>query len=113
MVPVPDDPEVPRKIRFSLSTDKDFSDNNGNITFTLSIRKTTNQILWDSVLPPMKIKDIPNPGNKLVVEKWVPGNDGSLLNVGFYYAIENVGYSWFLDTSKAGETFKMIDFNFR
>ena len=33
----PDTPELPRVIQFSLYTDKDFSDDNKNITFTLFI----------------------------------------------------------------------------
>jgi hypothetical protein len=104
---------VPRKVQFILYTDKDFSDNNELITFELSIQKVPNQELWDSVLPPMKIKDIPGPANKWVIEKWVPGNEPSQLKTGFYYAIQNVGNSWFIDTFKVGETFKTIEFNFQ
>src|SRR5664279_266063 len=104
---------VPRKVQFVLYTDKDFSGNNGMITFELSIQKLTNQVLWDSVLPPMKIKDIPGPANKWIIEKWVPGNEPSLLKTGFYYAIEGVGSSWFIDSFKVRETIKIIDFNFQ
>jgi hypothetical protein len=104
---------VPRKVQFVLYTDKDFSDNNQLITFELFIQKMPNQVLWDSVLPPMKIKDIPGPANKWILEKWVPGNEPSLLKTGFYYSIENVGNSWFIDTFKVGETFKTIEFNFQ
>jgi len=108
-----DIPEPPRVVQFSLYTDKDFSNDNKNITFTLFIQNPANQMLWDSVLMPMKIKDIPNLAHKLVVEKTVPGNDGSLLKVGFRYTIENVGISWYFDSSSAGENFKIINFNFR
>ena len=104
---------VPRKVQFVLYTDKDFSDNNQLITFELSIQKSSNEVLWDSVLPTMKIKDIPGPANKWVIEKWVPGNDPSLLKTGFYYAIENVGNSWFIDSFKVGETFKSVVYNFQ
>jgi hypothetical protein len=104
---------VPRKVQFVLYTDKDFSNNDGIITFELSIQKLPNHVLWDSLLPPMKIKDIPGAANKLVIEKWVPGNDPSLLRTGFYYSIENVGNSWFLDSFKVGETFKSIEYNFQ
>ena len=104
---------VPRKVQFILYTDKDFSDNNELITFELAIQKTSNQVLWDSVLPPMKIKDIPGPANKWIIEKWVPGNDPSLLKVGFYYAIENVGNSWFIDSFKVVDTFKSVEYNFQ
>src|SRR5712675_2032378 len=82
---------VPRKVRFVLYTDKDFSNNNELITFELTIQNASSQVLWDSVLPPMRRKDIPGLSNKGVVEKWVPGNDPSLLKTGFYYAIQNVG----------------------
>jgi hypothetical protein len=111
--PVPNIPGVLRKVQFILYTDKDFSSDNDSIIFKLSIQKSTNQILWDSVLKPMKIKDIPNLAHKLVIVKSVPGNDTSLLKVGFYYSIENVGNSWHVDMFNAGETFKIVDFNFQ
>jgi len=113
MDPIPGNPEVLRKIQFALYSDKDFSNDNGNITFTLSIQKLTSQVLWDSVLPQMKIKDIPDVAHKLVIEKLVPNNDNSLLKVGFRYAIENVGSSSHWDSSNAGETFTIVDFNFQ
>ena len=83
-----------RKVRFVLYTDKDFSSDNDSIFFKLSIRKARNQVLWDSMLAPMKIKDIPDLAHRLIVNKLVPGNDPSLLKVGFYYSIKNVGNSW-------------------
>jgi hypothetical protein len=101
-----------RKVQFVLYTDKDFSSNNQLITFKLSIEKSPNIVLWDSLLPSMKIKDIPGPANKWVIEKIVPGNDPSLLKTGFYYSIENVGSSWFIDSFSVGESFKIVDFNF-
>ena len=104
---------IPRKIQFSIYTEKNFSDYNQSITFTLSIRKSTNQVLWDSVLSPMKIKNIPSLANKLVIEKIIPVNKHSLLKVGFIYSIENVGISWFWDKSNAGDTLKKVEFNFR
>ena len=96
----------PEKFNSTLYTDKDFSDNNQLITFELSIQKTEGQVLWDSVFTPMKIKDIPGPANKWVIEKWVPGNDPSLLKTGFYYSIENVGNSWYMDSLKWGRHLK-------
>ena len=110
---VPGNMGVLRKVQFSLYTDKDFSGNNGIITFKLSIQNSSSQVLWDSVLAPMQIKDIPGLAHKLVVEKQVPGNDNSLLKAGFFYTIENVGNSWHLDAFNAGETFKIVDFNFQ
>lgn len=68
--------------------------------------------LWDSQLPPMKVKDIPGLANKLVVEKQVPGNNTGKLLVGFLYTIEGVGQSWNLDTAQAGENFKVIAYDF-
>ena len=104
---------APRKVQFTLYTDKDFSDNNEVITFKLSIGKWPDQILWDSVFSPMRLKDIPGVANKLIIEKLVPNNDPSLLKAGFFYSIENIGTSWHLDSFEAGKTFKTIDFNFQ
>lgn len=106
-------PANPRKIQFVLYSDKDFSNDNGNISFTLSIQKLPNQVLWDSALSQMRIKDIPDLAHKLVIEKLVPNNDKSLLKVGFHYSIENVGSSSHWNSSNAGETFTIVDFNFQ
>lgn len=106
-------PTQPRNVQFILYTDKDFSSDNNNIIFKLSIQNSTNQTLWDSLLAPMKIKDIPNFANKLVYEKQVPGNNASTLKVGFYYTIENVGNSWYVDTFKLGAPLKIIEYNFQ
>ena len=102
-----------RKIEFVLYTDKDFSNDNHTIIFKVSIKKSTNQVLWDSTLASMKIKDIPGPAHKLIVNKLVPGNDPSLLKVGFYYTIKDVGNSWYLSAFNIGETFKVVDFIFQ
>lgn len=104
---------VNRKIQFSLHTDKDFAGNADNITFTLFIQNSKNQTLWDSSLATMQIKDIPRLPHKLTIEKSVPGNDHSLLKVGFRYSIENTGTSAYIDSSNAGEIFKIVDFNFQ
>lgn len=106
-------PNAIRKVQFSLYTNKDFSSDNGIITFRASIQNDKNQTLWDSTFAPMKLKDIPKVAQKIMVEKKVPGNDPSWLKVGFYYSIENVGTSWYLDKFEAGETLKKIDFNFQ
>ena len=110
---IPINPKAPRLVQFDLYTDKDFSHVNNIITFKISIQKATDEVLWDSVLAPMQIKDIPQLAQKLVVEKYVPGNDPSLLKVGFYYSIENVGNSWHLDSFEPGEIFKIVNFNFQ
>jgi hypothetical protein len=61
----------------------------------------------------MQIKDIPDSAHKIVVEKKVIGYDNTELTAGFIYEIENVGSSWHIDTSKAGNPLKIIDYNFR
>jgi hypothetical protein len=110
---VMDSSAIIRKIQFTLYTQNDFSDNNENITFELFIQNSRNKILLDSTLPSMKIKDIPDFTHKLIIEKTVPDNDTSLLKVGFKYSIENVGDSWHFESFKAGEVFKVVDFNFQ
>ena len=75
--------------------------------------RTQTKILLDSELAPMRIKDIPNAANKIIITKTVPDNESSDLSVGFLYSIEGVGNSWHLDTCKAGETFKVVDFAFQ
>ncbi|WP_445452443.1 hypothetical protein [Flavobacterium sp. 25HG05S-40] len=103
---------IERKIQFHLYTTNDYSNNNDSIFFSVFIKKVNNQILWDSTLQAIKIKDIPYQVNKLIINKVVPNNDTSLLKVGFNYAIKNVGYSQFLDTLSSGNNFKIVDFNF-
>ena len=105
-------PVTARQVNFSLYTTKDFSNDNGTIQFTATIRNAT-QVLWDSILPPMKIKDIPSVINKINISKAVPGNDHSQLSVGFIYYIQNVGQSWYLQTFDAGEAVKVVDYNFQ
>ena len=61
----------------------------------------------------MKISAIPDSLHKIVIEKTVPGNDTTALVVGFTYYIENVGYSWNLDSFPARDTFKLIQYSFR
>lgn len=105
-------PPVTRTIQYILYTDKDFSSDDALVTFTLYMKNRTN-IIFDSSLAPMKLKDIPNAANKIVFEKTVPHNDTALLTVGFLYSIEGVGNSWYLDTCASGETFKTVNYNFQ
>lgn len=100
-----------RTVRFNLYTEQDFSTDNHNITFSLFIRNHTKTLL-DSTIVTMKVKDIPKIGNKLVFEKKIVDDDSDLL-AGFTYYIENVGYSWHLDTIAKGQNFKQIDYSFR
>ena len=118
--PVPP-PSGGRTFRFVLFTDQDFSTDNSVIRFTLFIKKGSvyvydpnqNDLLYDSALAPIHIKDIPGPANKIVVEKTVAGYDDADLSAGFVYQIENVGNSWHVDTSSTGNPLKVIEYNFR
>ena len=101
-----------RKVRFRLYTNDDFSTNTSVIKFSLVIRDG-NINLFDSSVAPMEIRNIPHLDHELVIEKTVQANVNSTLTAGFLYDIENVGNSWFLDTMKAGSTFKVIDYAFR
>jgi hypothetical protein len=109
---MPVDPNVPRLVQFMLFSNNELSNDNNTITFTLAIKKPNGDVLWDSVLAPIKIKDIPGLDHPLFVEKYVPGNDPSLLKVGFFYTIDNVGNSSFTASFDPGETLKKIGFNF-
>jgi len=110
---IPNNPTAPRLVQFVLFSNNELSNDNGTVTFTLAIKKTNGDVLWDSVLAPMKIKDIPSLDNSLFVEKYVPGNDPSLLKVGFLYTIDNVGNSSFTVPFEPGETLKKVGFNFQ
>ncbi|MBW4891574.1 hypothetical protein KXQ82_17745 [Mucilaginibacter sp. HMF5004] len=104
---------APRKVKYVLYTDQNFSTDSKLITFRLFMQRPNNTTVWDSILPPMKVKDIPKSLHKIVVERLVPGNDPSTLKVGFEYTIQDVGYSWFFDVINAGETFKEVNYSFK
>ncbi len=61
----------------------------------------------------MQIKDIPDAAHKIVIEKTVFGTGNSDLAAGFNYEIQNVGHSWYIDTSRAGNELKVIDYAFQ
>jgi len=105
-------PTIERKIRFQLYTNEDFSGETSVINFSIFIRDTR-KTLFDSALASMQIKDIPDAAHKLIIEKTVLTNDNSDLAAGFNYEIQNVGSSWYIDTSKAGNPFKVIDYAFQ
>src|SRR5882672_1901736 len=98
--------DFPGVIRFNLFTTKNFSNNMGSIAFSVFIEDST-KTLWNSTLPLMRIKDIPDSANAIVIEKVVPKHNNSLLKVGFRYYIENVGHSWYIDSSNAGQILKI------
>jgi hypothetical protein len=102
----------PRKVRYELFTNEDFSTDQKNILFSIFIRKGQKTI-FDSPLSAMKIKDIPDSIHRIIIEKLAPDNDTATLIVGFNYQIENVGNSWFLDTFSSGNTFKLLRYPFR
>ena len=108
-----DCPGISRKVKFVLYTDMDFSNYADKVTFTLSIRDAWSRTIWDSVLPPMRIMDIPGIENKLVFEKQLQGYDDASLRVGFIYQVENVGISWYWKQSKPCDESKLVEFNFR
>lgn len=101
-----------RIVRFELFTDADFSGQTDQITFTLHMANHV-QTIFDSSLAPMRVEDIPDSMHRIIIERSVPGNDTSALAVGFLYAIENVGNSWYLDSFPAADTFKLIRYSFR
>ena len=101
-----------RNVQFQLYTDQDFSNDNHLITFKLTIQQLPNTIIWDSVLAPMKIKDIPSFANRINIDKTVKTQPGQL-KLGFYYTIEEVGDSWFFQPMESWESFKLVDLNFR
>jgi len=102
----------PRKVRYELFTNEDFSDDAKNILFSI-IMRTGQHTIFDSPLAAMKIKEIPDSNHRIIIEKLVPDNDTATLVVGFNYQIENVGSSWFLDTFRTGNTFKLLRYSFR
>ena len=102
----------PRKVRYELYTNEDFSGDEKNILFSIFIRNGQKTI-FDSPLATMKIKDIPDSNHKIIIEKLAPDNDTATLVVGFNYQIENVGFSWFLETFPAGDTVKVLRYPFR
>jgi hypothetical protein len=104
---------VPRLVQFVLFTNSELSNDNSTVTFTLAIKKPNGEVLWDSVLAPLQLNDIPSLDEPLFAEKYVPGNDPSLLKVGFLYTIDNVGNSSFTVPFEPGETLKKVGFNFQ
>jgi hypothetical protein len=109
----PTPPNPPRTIQYQLYTDQDFSTDLHTITFRLTIHGRNN-VLFDSALAPMLIKDVPNKAHQLVFQKLVPpGFDKDTLVVGFVYDIQDVGESWLLDTCAPGQRLKIVDYDFR
>jgi len=104
--------KVDRKVQFVLFTTADHSTDNHQITFRLAIQNYNGQFLWDSVLAPIAIKNIPDLAHKISVEKTISANSAQL-KVGFYYSIEDVGNSWHLESFDAGTSVKTVNFDFQ
>ncbi len=104
-------PGVPRKVRYELYTNKDFSHNPQDIQFRLRMQDADG-FVYDSLLAPMKIADIPDSLHRIIVERLVPGNNPARLTVGFVYQIPNVGISWHLENFEARDTLKVVRFAF-
>jgi len=107
-----ENPGTGRKVLFQLYTDKDFSAETSIIKFSIFIRNARTTF-FDSSFAPMQIKDIPDAAHKIVIEKTVFGTGNSDLAAGFNYEIQNVGNSWYIDTSRAGNVLKVIDYAFQ
>ena len=106
----------PRTIWYILYTKQDFSSDQDTIRFRLRMQTTgtTGRVLLDSSIAPMKISEVPDSLHRLVFTKTVPpGHEQDKLVVGFIYDIDNVGESWFLDSSAAGQRTKTVEYSFR
>jgi len=102
----------PRRVHFELYTKENFGNDNKNIFFNLFMR-TERRTIFDSALAVMKVNEIPDSLHRIIIDKWVPGNDTSRLAVGFTYRIENVGISWYLEEFSAGDTVKLLKYSFK
>jgi len=100
-----------RTLRFILYTNEDFHTDDHGINFSLHISDGVHAS-FDSIVYTAKVKDIPDHAHQLVFEKKVP-DDGKALTVGFTYEIQNVGFSWHLDTIAANEKSKVIEYPFQ
>jgi hypothetical protein len=101
-----------RKVRFELYTTEDFSGDKLNIQFTLHMHNDDRSI-YDSSLATMRVEEIPDSLHRIIIEKFVPGNDTSTLVVGFTYHIQNVGYSWYLEEFPGRDSLKVLRYSFK
>lgn len=116
-VPTQIAPQPVRKVLYELYTDQDFSTDLHNITFTLHMINPVTMGFYDSSLATMKIKDIPDFAHRISIEKLVPPNISKNLTdsfaASFVYDEENVGVSWHIEAVHAGDTSKLVRFDFR
>ncbi len=108
-------PASAKTIKFVLYTNEDFSDDEDTIRFALTIRNNVGTInsrsIFDTALALMRIKDIPGPGNKIVISKTVP-DDGTLLEAGFIYSTK-FGVGSKFDTVSTSEKLKVFEYPFQ
>ena len=102
---------VERNIQFVLYTNKDFSSDEDNITFSVFARDNDKTLL-DSAITTMKMKEISFNKNNIIIEKKIFTDAATPLLAGFVYEIEHVGVSWYLDSIPAGINNKTINFAF-
>jgi hypothetical protein len=99
-----------------LYTKEDFSNVMDTIRFRLRMQTTgaAGRVLLDSNIAPMKVSQVPDSLHRLIFTKTVPAAyQNEKLVVGFIYDIDNVGESWFLDSSVAGQALKVVEYSFR
>jgi hypothetical protein len=101
-----------RMVRYELFTNRDYSGETNIISFRVQIINAQ-KTLFDSILAPMKMEEIPDSAQKIIIEKAVPGNDPLTLKVGFYYSIQNVGISWHYESFLSQDRFKLVRFDFK
>jgi hypothetical protein len=100
-----------RVVRYELYTRENFSGNQETIHFGLYMRTNVREV-FDSALAVMKIEDIPDSLHRIIIERQVPEGVTDTLAVGFSYAIDGVGVSWYQDLLPAGDTLKVVRFSF-
>lgn len=103
---------VERKIVFQLWTDQDFSSDYSVINFSVFVRQGR-EVLFDSSLASMMIKDIPDAGHKITVEKKILVDRDATILTGFNYEIPGIGVAWHTDTMQAGSNAKTLDYAFK
>ena len=103
----------PRTVTYVLYTEQNFSTVQDTIRFRL-LMKAGDHTLLDSSLGPRRVSEVPGPSARITIQKTGPeAYRNSDLLVGFIYDIDNVGESWFLDSSRAGNLAKTVEYSFK
>jgi hypothetical protein len=106
-------PLVSKTIRFQLYTTEDFKIETKNVIFRLFIEDPMRHIIWDSLLPPIRLNQVPDSFHIISIERNIRIKPQETIKAGFRYTIEDVGSSSYVDTLSPGTKFKLIEFNFR